>query len=178
MSEIAPMSTLLDANARFDILRPMCERAIRRALWHCQQADQEDATQVGLTEVWIKLHGETAHNTDSWFIWRATAYARDYATRQVYRYYHRHGAILSDSAGEDALYELVAVPVSDGGLASAEDATDVGALLDRLHTPTQQTIAHLLIAGWPRTMIAERLHLSYKAVIWQCRQIALLLTTV
>lgn len=155
---------------RFTRLMPLCQRAIKRALWHCQQADQDDATQIGLTEVWIKLNDPTtATNTDSWFIWRATMYAKDYATRQVYRYQRR---TFFTPKEDDPEHE----PATDGGITIVEEHTDAALLLSRLPTPQQHTIVHLLMAGWPRTAIAEQLQLSYKAVIWQCTKIAALLT--
>lgn len=151
---------------RFTKLMPLCQRAVRRALWHCQQADQEDALQVGLTEVWLKLNDPaTAANTDSWFIWRTTMYAKDYATRQVYRYQQQ---TLFTAKEDDPENEAA----TDGGIASMEESIDATLLLNRLRTPQQHTIARLLMAGWPRTAIATQLQLSYKAVIWQCTKIA------
>lgn len=166
------LPTTTTPDSRFETLCPQCERAIRRALWNCQVADQEDATQVGLTEVWLKLNDPAMiGNSDSWFIWRATVYARDYATRHVYRYQRRHE---STNIGEDSSYE----PNHDGGLVRVEENADMTILFDRLQTPVQQHIAQLLIVGLPRTVIAKRLCMSYKAVIWQCKHIALLLAAV
>jgi DNA-directed RNA polymerase specialized sigma24 family protein len=167
------MDTTSTAQMRFDALTPACQRAVTQALWRCQLADQEDALQVGLLEVWRKLNTPaTAANTDSWFIWRAVAYARSYAQRMVYRYQQRAIALVSDdqAAGmEDFPSRLLAAPDE---MASALDRVDVALLIGRLDNPTDRSIVVGLLAGQPKQEIARSLSLSYGAMRNRCERIA------
>lgn len=165
----------LEPSERFHHLIPVIERAVKRALWSCQPSDQEDATQVGLIEVWAKLQEPLCReNTDSWFVTRAVAYARDYARRLVYRYHRRNEAIVTFDDGDVSTPSPVNEPAANDRIAEIEDIVYVTELMDGL-SPIQRTIAMRLAAGERKTEIAASLGLSYKAVIYQCDKIAVAL---
>jgi len=166
-------SSTIPASERFHHLIPAIERAVKRALYSCQQADQEDALQVGLIEVWRKLQEpETAGNTDSWFIFRAVGYARDYASRLVYRYQRRHEPIVSRDEEPEGAATLPVEPAAPDATATIEDALVLEAMLARLDSPVQREIALRLVRGEKKTEIAAGMGLRYKAVIYQCEKIA------
>ncbi|GEM_PF-2084556 len=155
------------ADERFEQLVPKCQKAVKKALWHCQQADQEDATQVALIEVWKKLNEpETAGNTDSWFIQRSTLYARDYATRMVYRHQDRHiPYMLHEDENVCSVGGNVATPepTTTGQIDQAEELADYQALLGRFTNPIIAHCAWLLSSGWNKSETTRQLGISRKA---------------
>lgn len=173
-----PTAVAIDANERFHYLIPAIERAVKRALYACQPADQEDAIQVGLIEVWRALQQpENQGNTNSWFIYRAAGYARDYANRLVYRYQRRNEPIVSRDEMCDGVATLPPEPTAPDEMSAIEDAVFVGETLARLKSPVQREIALRLVRGEKKTEIAGAMGLRYKAVIYQCEKIASVLAS-
>lgn len=163
---------MFDASERFHHLIPAIERAVKRALFYCQVADQEDALQVGLIEVWRALQEPTnRHNTNSWFIFRATGYAKAYAQRLVYRYQRRNEPLVIRDETWEGVATLPLEPAAPDEMIAIEDAVCIGEMLDRL-SPVQREIALRLAFGEMKTEIADAMGLKYKAVIYQCGKIA------
>jgi len=155
--------------ARFLSLRRRCMGFIRRQMIGAQEADYEDACQVGLLEVWRVLNDpeRKAHqNTDAWFMRRAWGYARAHLYSSSWRHENRHGGSLTtyddydDDEDERQQVCMQFLPDDTFELACEKEQEWVVNLLARVQNDFARTVTWMIAIGYRLIDIARETGVS------------------